>query len=181
MADRRRVIVVVRKGVHQEGRGGASGRRSGCCTCASLPAGQGSVPCRLCCRGLRDRRIGRAEAVMYHGWRHPLCRLCQAPLWPGRTLSRSGKAVSGPSARPIWRSPHHIGRADRSLTAFPDRLRVRPGHPRCIDASMICSGRGARCRRLLAFRQSHNHSRNARSWDRRRSRGATTYCALMDP
>ena len=76
-------------------RGGASGRRSGCCTCASLPAGQGSVPCRLCCRGLRDRRIGRAEAVMYHGWRHPLCRLCQAPLWPGRTLSRSGKAVSG--------------------------------------------------------------------------------------
>ena len=92
MADRRRVIVVVREGVHREGRGERSAIRV---LHVRVPAGQGSVPCRLCCRGLRDRRIGRAEAVMYHGWRHPLCRLCQAPLWPGRTLSRSGKAVSG--------------------------------------------------------------------------------------
>ena len=85
MADRRRVIVVVREGVHREGRGerlaieaaGDQGvvRARPClpsalaCPCegglsACLPAGQGSVPCRLCCRGLRDRRIGRAEAVM---------------------------------------------------------------------------------------------------------------------
>ena len=59
---------------------------------ACLPAGQGSVPCRLCCRGLRGRRIGRAEAVMYHA--------------DGDILSAgSARLPSGPLA--VARSDHY--------------------------------------------------------------------------